>query len=111
MKEIKMKEKDRMLALTFIPLAIAINVGIGAIVKALSLPLYFDSIGTILATLLLGWRAGATVGVLGFIITSIFINPFAIYFCITQIAIAIFTDFMAKRGWFNNIFKTIISGF
>ena len=103
-------QQGRMLALTFIPLAIAINVGIGAIVKALNLPLYVDSIGTILATLLLGWRMGAIVGVLGFVITSVFINPFAIYFVGTQIVIALFTHIVGKRGWFKNILITIVSG-
>ena len=103
-------QQGRMLALTFIPLAIALNIGIGAIVKMLNLPLYVDSIGTILATLLLGWRMGAVVGVLGFVITSVFINPFAIYFVGTQIVIAVFTHIVGKRGWFKNIFKTIVSG-
>lgn len=103
-------QKDRMLALTFIPLAIAINVGIGAIVKVLNLPIYMDSIGTIIATLLLGWKRGAIVGVLGFVITSIFINPFAIYFIGTQIVIALVVDFFAKRAWFYNIWKVALSG-
>jgi len=103
-------QKDRMLALTFIPLAIALNVGIGAIVKILNLPIYMDSIGTILATILLGWKRGAIVGVLGFVITSIFINPFAIYFIGTQVAIALFIDFVAKSGWFSNVWKVCLSG-
>jgi energy-coupling factor transport system substrate-specific component len=102
--------KNRMLVLSFIPLAIAINVGIGAIVKILNLPIYMDSIGTIIATLLLGWRSGAIVGVLGFVITSIFINPFAIYFIFTQIVIALVVDFFAKRKWFSNIWKIVLSG-
>ncbi len=103
-------QKDRMLALTFIPLAIAINVGIGAIVKVLNLPIYMDSIGTIIATLLLGWKRGAIVGVLGFVITSIFINPFAIYFIGTQVIIALVVDFFAKRAWFSNVWKVALSG-
>jgi len=103
-------KQNKMLALAFIPLAIAINVGIGAIVKALNLPLYVDSVGTILATILLGWRYGAIVGILGFVITSIFINPFAIYFIGTQVAIALFVHWMGKIGWFRNIFRVIISG-
>lgn len=103
-------QKDRMLALTFIPLAIAINVGIGAIVKVLNLPIYMDSIGTIIATLLLGWKRGAIVGVLGFVITSIFINPFAIYFIGTQVVIALVVDFFAKRAWFSNVWKVALSG-
>lgn len=103
-------QKDRMLALAFIPLAIAINVGIGAIVKVLNLPIYMDSIGTNIATLLLGWKRGAIVGVLGFVITSIFINPFAIYFIGTQVVIALVVDFFAKRAWFSNVWKVALSG-
>jgi energy-coupling factor transport system substrate-specific component len=103
-------KQNKMLALAFIPLAIAINVGIGAIVKALNLPLYLDSVGTILTTILLGWSFGAIVGMLGFIITSIFINPFAIYFMGTQVAIALFVHWMGKIGWFRNLFRVIITG-
>jgi energy-coupling factor transport system substrate-specific component len=103
-------QRLNMVGLTFIPLAIALNIGIGALVKALNLPLYLDSVGTILATLMLGWQRGAIVGVLGFVVTAIFFNPFAIYFCGTQIAIAIFTHLVGKSGWYKNILKTIFSG-
>jgi len=103
--------QERMLALTFIPLAIAINVALGAIVKALNMPLYVDSIGTILTTILLGWKRGAIVGVLGFVITSIFINPFAVYFSLTQVAIALFIGFVGKKGWFKSMPSAIGTGF
>jgi energy-coupling factor transport system substrate-specific component len=103
-------KQNKMLAMAFVPLAIAINVGVGAIVKALNLPLYVDSVGTILATILLGWTYGAIVGMLGFAITSIFINPFAIYFCGTQVAIALFIHLMGKIGWLKNLLKVVIIG-
>ena len=106
----KSLEYDKILSLTFIPLAIAINVGIGAIIKALNVPLYLDSIGTILATILIGWRAGSIVGVLGFALTSIFINPLAIYFCGTQIVIALFTHIVSKIGGFKNSVLTVLTG-
>lgn len=110
MNQIVEAKQNKTLALAFVPLAIAINVGIGAIVKALNLPLYVDSVGTILATILLGWGYGAVVGVLGFMITSIFINPFAIYFCGTQVAIALFIHLMGKIAWLKNVPKAIITG-
>ena len=103
-------KQNKMLAVAFVPLAIALNVGIGAIVKALNLPLYIDSVGTILTTLLLGWVYGAVVGVLGFVLTSVLINPLAIYFCGTQVAIAMFIHLISKIGWMKNIFRAIISG-
>jgi energy-coupling factor transport system substrate-specific component len=103
-------KQNKMLAIIFVPLAIAINVGIGAIVKALNLPLYFDSVGTILATILLGWRYGVITGILSFVITSIFINPFAIYFIGTQVAIAIYVDLISRAGWISNLIKVTLSG-
>ena len=50
----------RLLAL--LPAAIAINLVIGGLVNALGLPLYLDSIGTILATVLAGPAVGALAG-------------------------------------------------
>ncbi len=110
MKNSKEIQKEKMIALAFIPIAIALNVGIGAIVKGLGLPLYLDSIGTILTTILLGWKKGAIVGVIGFILTSLVLNPFAIYFIGTQVVIALFTHFVGRKSWLKNIVKVIISG-
>lgn len=107
----KNAKEEKMLTLAFIPLAIAINFALGAIVKALNIPLYVDSIGTIITTLLFGWKKGAIVGVLGFIVTSIFINPFAIYFSLTQVVIALFVDYTARNGWVKNTLSTIGVGF
>ena len=103
-------KQERMLTLTFIPLAIAINVALGAIVKALNMPLYVDSIGTILATLLFGWKKGAIVGVLGFALLSVFNHPFAVYFSLTQIVIAFYIDYAGRKGWFKNALSTIGTG-
>ncbi len=103
--------ENKMLTLAIIPLFVGINIGVEAIVKALSLPLFIDSVGTILATILLGWRIGAIVGVLGFIIASILFDPFVIYFIGTQVAISIYVGILSKYGGFKNIFRTIFSGF
>lgn len=104
------KQTPLLTIIVFVTLATFLNLGIGFLVKALSLPLYLDSIGTILTTILLGWKRGAIVGVLGFFFTSISYNPFAIYFIGTQVVIALYVDFVGKRGWFSNIFKSIFSG-
>jgi len=101
---------NRNLSLAFIPLAVGINLGIGFLVQVLKLPIFVDSVGTIIATVLLGWRVGAVVGVLGFIITSLTIFPPAIYFSGTQICIALYTHLLGKRGGFKTIPKTIFTG-
>lgn len=105
-----MSTKNRSLTLAFIPLAIGINLGIGAIVQVLKLPIFLDSIGTILAAILIGWRAGSIVGILSFLISSITFFPPAIYFSGTQICIAVFVYFVAKLGYFSNSWKVAISG-
>ena len=52
------------LTLVMIPVAIAINIVIGQLIYALKLPLYLDSIGTVLVGVLVGPWAGALTGFL-----------------------------------------------
>jgi len=98
------------LKIAFIPLAVGINLGIGAIVQVLKLPVFLDSVGTIITALLLGWKAGATVGVLGFAVSSITIFPPAIYFSLTQVCIAIYVFLAGNVGGFRSFSRTIFSG-
>lgn len=101
---------NRNLILAFIPLAVGINLGIGSLVQVLKLPVYIDSVGTLITTLLLGWRIGAVVGVLGFIISSLIIFPPSIYFSGTQVCIALYSYFLGRKGGFKNIPRTILTG-
>jgi energy-coupling factor transport system substrate-specific component len=87
--------------LALIPLGIAINVAIGGVVHALKLPLFLDAVGTISITLLLGLRAGVIVGVGSFLLAGILLSPVYPWFCCTQAAIAIYTHYFAKLGWFR----------
>lgn len=105
-----MNPDKRGLLLATIPLATGLNIAIGAIVYALKLPLYVDAVGTILTTVLLGWIPGAIVGVLGFAITSLTLNPLAIYFSGTQAAIAVFVWFMNKKGFFKPGYRIVVTG-
>ena len=100
----------RTLLLALIPIGIVINLGIGTIVQLLKLPIYLDAIGTILMTLLLGFRAGATVGVLSFLIGGVLVSPVLPYFCGTQLAIAAYVSLLARIGGYKTILRTIFSG-
>lgn len=59
------------LTLVMIPVAVAINVAVGQLVILLKLPLYLDSIGTVLVGLLAGPWAGAATGIVSNLIWSI----------------------------------------
>jgi energy-coupling factor transport system substrate-specific component len=72
----------------------ALNVSIGTIVYLIKLPIYLDSIGTILVALLLApdrmaaflcaWAAGWT----GLVVSGL-VNPFLPWFALTDVAIAL----------------------
>ncbi len=83
--------------LTLIPLCIALNLVLGGLVHILKLPIYLDATGTILATLLVGWRAGVVVGVASFLLASLIISPVYVYFIGTQAVIAIYIYLLASK--------------
>jgi len=75
----------------------------------LKAPVYQDAIGTITVTLLCGWRTGAAVGVLSTIVGGIS-NFHLFYFVFTQVSIAAFTGFAARRGGFRSFPRVILTG-
>ena len=58
-----------------IPIAIAINIAVGQIVLVLKLPVFLDSIGTVMVAVLCGPWAGALTGALSNVIWGIAIDP------------------------------------
>ena len=61
--------------LSLMAVAIAINIAVGSIIYALRLPIYLDSIGTVLVAALAGPWAGALTGILSNLIWSILPIP------------------------------------
>lgn len=61
-----------------IPVAIAINIVMGQIVVILKLPIYLDSIGTVLVAVIGGPWAGALTGALSNTIWGLLIDPNAL---------------------------------
>lgn len=100
----------RTTVLALVPLGIALNMLLGTIVHTIKMPIYLDACGTIVVTLLAGWRAGATVGVASFLLGGMLTNPVLPWFSGTQAAIAIYTYIVASRGWLRTYPRTIVSG-
>lgn len=89
-------------ALALIPLAIAINIAIGQLVAVLKLPVYLDSIGTVLTGALLGpWIALITGALSNIIWTLLGINPPAIWFAPVAAVIGIIAGFAGRAGVFQ----------
>lgn len=91
--------------------AIALNVVLAAIVQALKLPIYVDAVGTIVATLMLGLAPGLIVGVVSFLLASVFISPVYVYFVGTQAVIALFVYTAARYlSGFKSLIRVISTG-
>ena len=89
--------------LTLMPVAIAINIAIGSIAVALRLPVYLDSIGTVLVGVVAGPWAGALTGILSNLIWSLLpvpggAGPVAAFFAPVAGVIGLMAGFWAGRG-------------
>jgi energy-coupling factor transport system substrate-specific component len=105
------KKEFSTVVLVLIPVAIAINVVIGQIVVLLRLPVYLDSIGTMLVAAVAGPWAGALTGTLSNIIWGLVIDPNAFPWFPVALAIGFVTGLCAMAGLFKTWWKVIITGF
>jgi energy-coupling factor transport system substrate-specific component len=92
--------------LALMPVAIAINIAVGSIVVALRLPIYLDSIGTVLVGVLGGPLAGALTGLLSNLIWSILpvpggAGPTIAFFAPVAGVIGLLAGFWSGRGIFR----------
>ncbi len=92
--------------LALMPVAIAINIAVGAIVVVLRLPIYLDSIGTVLVGVVAGPWAGALTGLLANLIWAILpvpggAGPTVAFFAPVAAVIGLMAGFWAGRGAFQ----------
>src|SRR5574338_964830 len=94
-----------------IPVAIAINVAVGQIVLLLKLPVYLDSIGTVLVAALCGPWAGALTGALSNTIWGVAIDPNALPWWPVAFFIGLVAGLCANAGLFKSWWKVVLTGF
>ena len=92
--------------ISLMPVAIAINIAIGSLAVLLRLPIYLDSIGTVLVGVLAGPWAGALTGLLSNFIWSILpvpggAGPTAAFFAPVAGVIGLMAGWWASRGIFR----------
>lgn len=86
--------------IVLIPIAIVINIVIGELVVRLKLPIYLDSIGTVLVGAIAGPWAGALTGALANLIWGLF-NAYAAPFFYVAAVIGMMAGIAGKRGAFE----------
>jgi len=86
------------LKISIVGLGIALNI-IGAFIALnLRLPIYLDSIGTIMVAALLGPTYGVMTGVSGSIVSGITFDIYSLYFAPVQIFTGFFSGLMFQKG-------------
>jgi energy-coupling factor transport system substrate-specific component len=97
-------------SLVLIPAAVGINYIGKYFATVLKLPLWLDSIGTVLASILAGPIIGALCGAINNIISGLTVDPIAFIYAVTSIAIGLITGILAKKGYFGSFQKAFGAG-
>lgn len=93
-----------------IAVAIVLNIVVGQLVSLLKLPVFLDSIGTVLVAVLAGPWAGGLAGLLTNLIWGLFTSPVAAAFAPVAMVIGITAGFCARYGLFRTWWLAILAG-
>ncbi len=94
-----------------IPVAIAINIAVGQLIYTLKVPLYLDSIGTVLVGVLAGPWAGALTGLLANLIWGLTgLNVTYAPFAAVAAVIGLLAGLFSEAGWLKTWWKVILAG-
>ncbi|MGN1192237.1 MAG: CD3073 family putative ECF transporter S component [Dorea sp.] len=101
--------KNRKVYVTaFCGVSVAMNIVLGIITSALGIPLYLDTLGTVLSAAILGPLPGIIVGALSNIITGLIYSVSDIPFCLVNMAVGLVVGLVAKKFKFDWIQALIV---
>lgn len=100
---------NKRVALVFVPVGIGVNVVGGLLAGTLKLPVFLDTIGTILAAVILGPWWGALTGGLTNIIMSLQ-NPMDMWFAIVNAVVGLIAGFASIKFGFQKWPVVLVTG-
>lgn len=103
------KNDFSLMAILLIPIGVAINIVCGQLIGALKLPIFLDSIGTVLSAALAGPWVGAITGILSNVINGVFDASYLPY-TFVSIAIGLAAGILARKDWFSTPLKVAVAG-
>ncbi len=98
------------IAIVLIPIAVAINAGLHFITIFLNLPIFLDTIGTILAAILAGPWVAAVAGILTNVVVGLITTPTYIPYAITNAAIGITAGILVYFGFYRHLWSAAVAG-
>lgn len=100
----------RTIALALIPRAVAINLALGAVVGALKLPVYLDSVGTILVGALVGPWAAIVTGIASNTVLGVLSSPTFFAFIPVTVVIGALAGLAGRLGAFRHMASAAAAG-
>ena len=107
-----MKEKRQFSSrsLVLIVICVAINMIAGQMISMLILPLFLDSIGTVLCAVLAGPWVALFTGLVTNLLWGLLTGPIAAAFAPVSMVIGCVAGVMARAGWFKSFGRVVITG-
>ena len=97
-------------SLPLVAFCVALNLLAGQITGLLKIPVYLDSIGTVLAAVLAGPFAAVVCGCLSNIMAATLGNPTMMFFIPPMVSIGLFAGLIARLGWFRKLSLCFVGG-
>ena len=96
------RKRSNIFALIMCLMGVVINMALNSLVSALDLPLYLDTVGTVLVAALGGYLPGVIVGFFTNAVKALS-NPASLYYGTVNISIAVITPAFFSKGWHKKI--------
>ena len=89
---------------------IALNVGLNKLAVVLQLPVFMDTVGTILSAALIPPFFSILVGIVSNLLGGVITHPAIPFYIGTQIVIAMMAVIAYRKGWFENLWLALVTG-
>lgn len=104
----KLKAQFSTKSLVLIPIAVGINLIGGTLCSVLKLPLFLDTVGTLVVACLSGPWVAALTGLLTNVFLAIVANPVNFPYAIVSVLVGLTVGYMARAGLFNKPWGVVL---
>ena len=95
-------------SLVLIPIAVGINLVGGTLCSMLKLPLFLDTIGTLIVATLSGPWVAALTGLITNVFLAIVANPVNLPYAVVSVLVGLTAGYLTKAGLFNKIWGVAV---
>lgn len=96
--------------LVLMAIGIALNMALGQVASLVNLPVFLDSLGTMIVALLCGPIIGGLTGFVTNLLWGLISSPTAAFFSPVALTIGVVAGLLARAGMFRTIWQAAISG-